>query len=467
VKPSPFPASSTGFTRDAADDESRDFLRVMKKVALVSLGCAKNLVDSEVMLGVLKNAGYSLTVRPREADIIIVNTCGFIQPARDEAERALATALRLKRRDPRKKIVAAGCYVQREEESLRRRFPEVDAWTGVREFGRIADLLEGRPRPRPASAFLYSDRSPRIVSTPGSWAYVKVSEGCSHRCGFCSIPLIKGPYVSRSMASIVREVRALAEQGVREVNLVSQDTTFFGRDRGIRNGLAKLLERLIRVDGVAWVRILYGYPEEITEALLDLMKEDKVCRYLDLPFQHSEAGLLRSMKRGITGDKALDLLASLRGRLPGVAVRTSLIVGFPGEGRNEFDSLKRFVERARFDHLGVFTYSAEKGTAAHHLGDTVGPEEKERRRAEIMALQADISAAINGSYVGKILDVLLEDERRGKKRVYSGRARFQAPEVDGRILLPLDGRTFVSEGPLVRAEIRSAGAYDLRGRLIP
>jgi ribosomal protein S12 methylthiotransferase len=439
----------------------------MKKVALVSLGCAKNLVDSEVMLGVLKKAGYAFTTSPREADIIIVNTCGFIQPARDEAERALERALRFKRRDPRKRVVAAGCYVERDAAALSRRFPDVDVWTGVRDFGGIAEILEGRPRPRPAGVFLYSERSPRLVSTPGPWAYVKVSEGCSHRCGFCTIPLIKGPYVSRSMASVVREARILAAGGVREINLVSHDTTFYGGDRGIRNGLVKLIERLLPVDGLAWIRFLYGYPEEVTSPLLDIMKEEKVCRYLDLPFQHSDAGLLKAMKRGMPGEKALALLARIRDAVPGVALRTSLIVGLPGEGPKEFDSLMRFVERARFDHLGVFTYSLEKGTPADRLSDTVAPEEKERRRAELMALQAGISSAINRSYVGKTLEVLLEGARVGKARAYFGRARFQAPEVDGRVLIPFDGRPSPFKSPLVKAEIRSTGVYDLRGRLAP
>jgi ribosomal protein S12 methylthiotransferase len=439
----------------------------MKKVALVSLGCAKNLVDSEVMLGVLKKARYSFTTDPREAAVIIVNTCGFIQPARDEAERALERALRLKRRDPGKTVVAAGCYVERDEAALSRRFPDVDVWTGVRDFGGIAEILAGRSRSRPARVFLYSDHSPRFVSTPGSWAYVKVSEGCSHRCGFCSIPLIKGPYVSRSMASIVREARALAAKGVLEVNLVSQDTMFYGRDRGIRNGLVKLLERLVRVDGPAWIRLLYGYPEEITSPLLDIMKEEKICRYLDLPFQHAETELLRSMGRGMPGEKALALLERIRDRVPGVALRTSLIVGLPGEGPKEFDSLMRFVEKARFDHLGVFAYSLEKGTPAHHRGDPVPPEEKERRRAGLMALQADISSAINRSHVGKTLEVLLEGEKTGKARAYFGRARFQAPEVDGRVLIPFEGRPSPLKSPLVRAEIRSASTYDLRGRLVP
>jgi ribosomal protein S12 methylthiotransferase len=438
----------------------------MKKVALISLGCAKNLVDSEVMLGALKRSGYSFVGRPEAADIIIVNTCGFIRPARVEAEQALEDVLLLKRKDPRKKIVAAGCYVERDEARLRRLYPAVDAWTGVRSFDRIPEVLEGRPGPRPDRTFLYSDTSPRLVSTPGTWAYIKISEGCSHRCGFCSIPLIKGPYVSRSAASVVREAGALAALGVKEINLISHDTTFYGRERGIRNGLAKLLERLIRVDGIEWLRFLYGYPGEITDALLDIMNDNKVCRYLDIPFQHSDHGLVRAMKRGMDGAMALRLLEKIRAKVPGVAIRTSLIVGFPGEGRREFRSLKRFVEEARFDHLGVFTYSAEEGTDSCHLPETVGPAEKEGRRAEIMAVQAALSLAKNRSYVGTVLDVLLEGQAAPKTRVLAARTRFQAPEVDGQTFVSLPRGRAAAPAPILKAEIRSADSYDLHGRLV-
>lgn len=439
----------------------------MKKVALISLGCAKNLVDSEVMLGALKRAGYALVTRPGEADIVVVNTCGFIRPARDEAEKTLGGVIRLKRKDPRKTIVAAGCYVEREEETLRRRFPDVDVWTGVRSFDRIAEILEGRPVQRPDRVFLCSDTSPRLVSTPGTWAYVKVSEGCSHRCAFCSIPLIKGPYVSRSRASIVREVRALARLGIKEVNLVSHDTTFYGRDRGIRDGLARLLEHLVRVDGIEWIRFLYGYPGEITNPLLEALTANKVCRYLDIPFQHCDGRLLKAMNRATPGERALDLLRKVRDRVPGVALRTSLIVGLPGEGRAEFESLKRFVQKARFDHLGVFTYSPEKGTGAFLRPDAISVKEKERRRAEIMAVQAGISREKNQSYVGQTLDVLVEGRKEGNGRALVGRTRFQAPEVDGRVVLALPRRSPRLPAPIVRAEISSAGPYDLRGRLVP
>jgi ribosomal protein S12 methylthiotransferase len=440
--------------------------RAKKKVALVSLGCAKNLVDSEVMLGALKRAGYGFVPRPEDADVVIVNTCGFIGPAREEAEETLASILRLKISQPGKRVIAAGCYVERDRAGLEAKFPGVDAWTGVRSFDEIAAIVSGRPVSVPDRTFLYSDASPRLVSTPGTWAYVKISEGCSHGCSFCAIPLIKGRYISRSAASIVRETRALAGLGVREIDLISHDTTWFGRDRGVRDGLAGLLERLARVPRISWIRFLYGYPEEITGRLLDAMAGPKICRYFDIPFQHADPGLLKAMKRGLNGARALRLLERIRTRLPDAAVRTSLIVGFPGEGKKEFAALRRFVREARFDHLGVFAYSPETGTAARGLPDTVPFEEKEERRREIMGLQAGISRAHNEARLGRTIDVLVEGPDAKTPGLWTGRGRFQAPEVDGVVRFTLPAGRLEPDAAIVRVEITSAEAYDLGGRLV-
>ena len=439
--------------------------RAPKTVALVSLGCAKNLVDSEVMLGALKKAGYAFVAKPEAADVVIVNTCGFIAPAREEAEETLASVLELKRSRPDRTVVAAGCYVERDRAVLQSKFPEVDAWTGVRSFDRIAAIVEGRPIRRSGRTYLYSDVSPRLVTTPGTWAYVKISEGCSHRCDFCAIPRIKGPYRSRSAASVVREARALTGQGVREIDLISHDSTWFGRDRGAENGLARLLERLGRVPGLAWLRFLYGYPEEITTALIEAMAGPKVCRYLDIPFQHADRRILKAMGRGMDKGRALRLIDRLRTRLPGAAIRTSLIVGFPGEGRREFAELRRFVEEARFDHLGVFAYSAERDTAACSLPDSVSSEEKEDRRGEIMALQARISLAHNRGRIGRMIDVLVEGPDTEAAGRWIGRGRFQAPEVDGVVRFMLPNGMAEPPRPIVPIVVRGADAYDLTGRL--
>lgn len=436
----------------------------MKRVALISLGCAKNLVDSEVMLGCLAGSGYGFVEDPKKADVIIINTCGFIRPARDEALAAIRRAVRLKKKKSSLRIVAAGCFVEKDRDELGRRFPQVDAWTGVKSFDKIVPIVQGRPFEESQRTFLYDETSPRILSTPPAWAYLKISEGCSHGCSFCTIPLIKGTYRSRGIGSIVREARALAERGVLEINLISQDSTYFGRDRGRTKGIAGLLGRLIGVPKIEWIRVLYGYPEEITPPLLDVMKETKICSYLDIPFQHADSRLVRAMKRGLDGPGALRLLEKIRAKIPDIAVRTSLIVGFPGEGKKEFRALKRFVREAVFDHLGVFTYSPEPGTAAFAMPGAVSEEEKRARRDEIMEIQAGISFSRNKHYVGRTIDVLLEGPSKKPRGPWLGRGRFQAPEVDGLVFVDVPPEQSPFPG-IARVEITKADVYDLHGRM--
>ncbi|MBN2408702.1 MAG: 30S ribosomal protein S12 methylthiotransferase RimO [Candidatus Aminicenantes bacterium] len=434
--------------------------------ALTSYGCAKNLVDSEVMLGCLRRAGYHLTIRPERADVLILNTCGFIRPARDEAEEAIRSALALKLKERNKTVLVAGCYVERCRADLERRYPEVDVWLGVKDFDHIVEAVEGRPYRRGRKTFLLGPETPRLLSTPRSWAYLKISEGCSHECAFCAIPMIKGPYRSRSMSSIIVEARKLGARGVKEINLISQDTTYFGRDRGRKDGLVALLRRLIEVPGIGWIRMLYGYPEEVTSDLLDVMKEDKICSYLDIPFQHSDRRLLRAMKRAMEGKRALRLIERARRALPDVAIRTSLVVGFPGEGKREFAGLKEFVREARLDHLGVFIYSPEKGTDAFALGDPVPEKTKIRRREEIMAIQSEIVASIQRKYLHERLAVLIDPSVAAAGALIVGRARFQAPEVDGVVLVEGGLPRGRSLRAIEQVEIISTAGYDLRGRFI-
>jgi ribosomal protein S12 methylthiotransferase len=437
-----------------------------KSVALVTNGCAKILLDSEVMLGHLRQAGYVTTTDEQRADILILNTCGFIRPAREEVEQGLDRAVSLKRRFPDKRLAVTGCYVERSLDELKPSYPEVDVWMGVRDFDKIVPALEGRSYRPGRSAFLCGPASPRVLSTPGTWAYLNISEGCSHECSFCAIPRIKGPYRSRTTPSILAEARELVRRGVREINLVSQDTTYFGRDRGRRDALADLLQKLADIRGLRWIRFLYGYPEEVTPALLDAMSEPKVCRYLDLPFQHADAGVLKGMKRSFDGRRALALIERIRKKLPGVSLRTSLIVGFPGEGRREFANLREFVREARFDHLGVFAYSPEEGTASFGSGDPVPRREKLDRQQEIMALQSGISREINRRYLHTRLDVLLESAVGRRCNAWTGRARFQAPEVDGVVQVrsrrPRPGPVRAFE----KVEIVGARVYDLRGIVV-
>ncbi len=438
-----------------------------KTVSLATFGCAKNLVDSEVMLGYLRRAGYTFLPDPGKADVIILNTCGFIRPAKEEAAQALKEAAAQKKRDKNKTIVAAGCYVERNGEGLRSEYPEVDVWLGVKDFDKIVQAIEGRSFRGGKETFLCSHKTPRLISTPPSWAYVKISEGCSHECAFCAIPLIKGRYRSRSLSSIVAEARELGCRGIKEINLISQDTTYFGRDKGMNDGLVKLLRRLIDVPAISWIRFLYGYPEEITDNLLEIMAEKKICPYLDIPFQHADRRILKGMKRSMDGKRGLALIEKIRKRLPDVALRTSLIVGFPGEGRKEFEALKAFVRTARFDHLGVFTYSPEEGTDSFPRGDPVPEKEKIARQEEIMRTQAEISAEINKKYLKRRIEVLIENPFRRGGKPSSGRARFQAPEVDGVVYIQDDSPMAHGLKPLERVEIVAADVYDLHGKIVP
>jgi ribosomal protein S12 methylthiotransferase len=437
----------------------------MKRVALVSLGCAKNLVDSEVMLGILEKQKYDLVPEIKIADIIIINTCGFIHPARKEACDVIKKAVREKNKTGDKKIIVTGCYVQRSQDILQKAFPEVDAWTGITDFDKIGQIIEGTPFKNKQDCFLYDHTYPRLLSTPPSWAYVKISEGCSHSCSFCAIPLIKGPYQSRDIPSIAEEVSKLVSNGILEINLVSQDTTFYGLDLRLEDGLVLLLEELLNIDDLEWIRILYSYPEEITDSLLEIMCEERICSYLDIPLQHSHPSITKRMRRGLDGKKSLKLLEHIRKKIPDIAIRTSLVVGFPGEGQQEFSDLKVFITHARFDHLGVFTYSPEEGTGCFELGDPVKENVKTRRKEKIMDIQAEISYENNNKYVAHVIDVLIEGTLKHDQSLMVGRGQFQAPEVDGIIFIACEERKAEIFNTIQKVEITDRDVYDLYGKL--
>jgi len=437
----------------------------MKKIALISYGCAKNLVDSEVMLGHMEKAGYSFVTDPEEADILILNTCGFIEPAKKEARDGLKDAVALKKKAKKKKIIAVGCYVERYKSLLHQEYPEIDAWLGVKDFDKIVSIIEEKEFKKSQNSYLYDHTTPRFRQTPPSWSYVKISEGCSHECSFCSIPLIKGPYRSRSISSVFQEIEALSLQDVKEINLISQDTTYFGRDLGLEEGLTQLLRELLKIKRIGWIRILYGYPEEITDSLVEILQEDRICSYLDVPFQHSDPNIIKKMKRAMDGKRALTLIEKLRNRIPGIALRTSLVVGFPGEGKKEFEDLQSFVWEARFDHLGVFTYSREEDTSSFALGDPVKESLKNKRKAKILEIQAEISFQKNEKYFGRQVETLIEGTSTDSPNVLVGRAKFQAPEVDGVILIdrPDDWTKVVNS--IQKVEIAGWDVYDLYGKL--
>lgn len=437
----------------------------MKKVALISYGCAKNLVDSEVMLGYLEKAGYSFVTEPEEADILILNTCGFIEPAKKESRHGLSQALIQSRKGKDKKVIAVGCYVERYNRLLQQEYPGIDVWLGVKDFDKIVPAIEDKPFTKSQSSFLYSHTTPRLRQTPPSWSYVKISEGCSHECSFCAIPLIKGPYRSRPISSIFREVETLTSQGVKEINLISQDTTYFGRDKGKEDGLTLLLQELLTVKNVGWIRLLYGYPEEISDSLIEIMQEAKICSYLDIPFQHSDPKILKHMKRAMDRPRALKLIKKLRNKIPDIAIRTTLIVGFPGEGQREFEDLKSFVREARFDHLGVFTYSREEDTSSYPLGDPVKDSVKNKRKDKILDIQAEISFQNSKTYLGRQVDTLIEGTSTDNPDILIGRGQFQAPEVDGVILVERADDWIEVVNTIQKVEITGWDVYDLYGKL--
>ncbi len=439
------------------------------RVGVISLGCPKNLVDTEVMLGLLHQAGFPLVSDLAQADVLVVNTCCFIGAAREEAAQTLAEAARWRRRKAGA-LICAGCWPQSDPAHLQRRFPEIDAFMGPGDVPRVVsvveDALAGAAAKRPAaspSSYLYDEVTPRILGTAPWTAYLKIAEGCSHRCRFCLIPRLRGRYRSRPPQSVVREARALAGRGVREINLVAQDTTAYGGAGG-EGDIADLLSRLARVGGLRWVRLLYGFPTRVTNRLIAVVAgEPTICEYLDVPFQHSDRGLLRRMGRPGDGDAYLRLIARLRRAMPDVAIRSTFLVGFPGERDREFRRLLDFVEAAQLDRAGAFRYSGEPGTAAAEMEDQVPAEVAEERFHELMMVQQRISLARNERWVGRQMEVLVEAEGDSPGE-WVGRSFRDAPEIDGTVKVKV-GRRRLKPGEFVRAHVTAAEPYDLTAEL--
>ncbi|MGH2650896.1 MAG: 30S ribosomal protein S12 methylthiotransferase RimO, partial [Actinomycetota bacterium] len=413
----------------------------MIKVGMVSLGCPKNLVDSEVMLGTLKGSGYEVTADPIEADVIVVNTCTFIGPARKESVDTILEMAEYKRHGRCRRLVVAGCLVQQNHDEIRESIPEIDALVGLNDIERIAEAcaLEAGSRfeaSREAARYLYTQHSPRLLATPGHTAYVKISEGCDHTCAFCAIPSFRGTQRSRPIPSIVEETRRLAAGGVREINLIGQDTTDYGTDLGDGTTAAGLLRALDEVEGIRWIRVLYAYPNRITPEFVEALSAGRrVARYLDVPLQHADPALLRVMRRGGGAESHLRLIENLRSRVPGISLRTTFIVGFPGETEAQFETLCRFVRDAELDHVGAFTYSEEKGTPAAILRDDVPAEVKEERRGRLMAIQERVAARRQRALVGREVEVLVDGPHEESDLLLCGRTEGQAPEIDGRVIL--------------------------------
>jgi ribosomal protein S12 methylthiotransferase len=437
------------------------------RVYIHTLGCPKNRVDSEVMLGTLAEAGYRLVQDPAKAEVVVVNTCGFIESAKVESVDAIVELAEQKRRGRCKKLVVTGCLVQRHAKELAKELPEVDHFLGTGAYADIARVVADAHAKRlvvPDPDFVHSASTPRVNSLPSHTAYLKVSEGCDNACAFCIIPKLRGPQRSRTIDDVVGEAAALTAQGTIELSLVAQDLTAWGYDLPGRPRLHDLLGELVKVDGVRWLRLHYAYPRDVPDALVDVIaREPKIVKYLDMPLQHSSDRLLRAMKRGKSSQFLRDLLAKLRARVPGIALRTSLIVGLPGETEEDFDDLLRFVEEQRFERLGVFEFSPEEGTPAAEMTRQVPDDVKRARFERVMALQQEISRDHQRAMIGRRLEVLVEGRAEETEHLLAGRHAQQAPEIDG-ITYVNDGVAY--PGELVTVEVTDAAEYDLVGKVV-
>jgi ribosomal protein S12 methylthiotransferase len=497
--------------------------KVRTKVGFVSLGCPKNLVDSEVMMGLLETGGAQITAKAEEADVIVVNTCSFIDTAKQESVNTILEMARHKTGGRAKKLVVAGCLVERYRDEIRKNIPEVDAVVGTGElehilaaagieaaaiepaengspfvilnsssFGASQSLKSGmrsraaRPEADAREAagrfsrgewdgaiadppnYLYDENTPRLLATPKASAYIKIAEGCDHPCGFCIIPQLRGKFRSRHFESVIAEARRLAAAGVREITLIGQDTTCYGEDLGLKDGLALLLERLAQIEDLRWVRFLYAYPNKITGRLLEtIAANEKICSYIDVPLQHASAPVLRRMKRGAGADIFLRSMEKMRRSIPGLTLRTSFIVGFPGETEQDFAELCEFVKAAQFDWLGVFSYSDEEGSAAFHLGEKVPRRRIEARRRKLMQIQRQISKKNKRKLIGRQHDVLALGPSEETELLWEGRTEMHAPEIDGKLFInDFGAHQELRLGEFYRCEITEAHDYDLVARIV-
>src|ERR1700733_14098540 len=448
----------------------------MPKVGFVSLGCPKNLVDSEVMMGILARSGYEITPRAADADVLVVNTCSFIAPAQQESVQSILEMAEYKKFGRAQKLIVAGCMVERYRDEIREQIPEVDAVIGTGEIEKILQACEGSlsnddTESAQLPTYLYHDLTPRILATPRHTAYIKINEGCDHPCTFCVIPQLRGKFRSRRFESVVREAENLAAAGGREISLIGQDTTFYGEDLGLRDGLAVLLERLAQVEDLHWVRFLYCYPNRITPRLLDtIAAHPRLAKYLDVPLQHASRNVLARMKRGSNGDAFLKMLEKARKAIPGVSIRTSFIVGFPGETEKDFEELCDFVRAAHFDWLGVFSYSDEDTSKSFALDGKVDAKTIARRRDMLMSIQKKISTANLRKKVGQTMTAMLDGPSKDTDLIWEARLQGMAPEIDGKVYVTEfegvnDAAELPAPGTMATIEITEAKDYDLIGRV--
>ena len=426
------------------------------KVNIITLGCSKNMVDSEVLSGQLKANDIDVVHENKKTDhnIVVVNTCGFIDKAKEESINTILDQVELKRRGKLDKVYVTGCLSERYKNNLETEIPEVDAYFGTMELPLILKQFEADYKTELVGE--------RLLATPQHYAYMKISEGCNRTCSFCAIPLMRGQHVSKPIEELVKEAEGLVKKGVKEVMLIAQELTYYGLDIYKKRTLPDLLRRLSDVKGLEWIRLHYAYPSKFPLEILDAMKErDNICNYLDMPLQHAANNMLKAMKRQITREEMEDLTAVIREKVPGICLRTTLITGFPGETLDDVDELKGFLERQRFDRVGIFTYSHEEGTSAHGLTDDVPAEEKERRAQEIMEVQQEISYELNQEKVGKVFKTLIDKKEAGR---YLGRTEFDSVEVDNEVVIHSSKKLPVGE--FVNVKITKAYDYDLEGEVV-
>jgi ribosomal protein S12 methylthiotransferase len=426
------------------------------KVNIITLGCSKNMVDSEVLSGQLAANEIDVVHENKKSDhnIVVVNTCGFIEKAKEESINTILDQVELKNRGKLDKVYVTGCLSHRYKDDLEKEIPGVDAWFGTMELPLILKQFE--------ADYKTELLGERLLATPQHYAYLKISEGCNRTCSFCAIPLMRGGHVSKSIEEIIKEAEGLVRRGVKEVMLIAQELTYYGLDIYKKRMLADLLRHLSDVRGLEWIRLHYAYPSKFPLEILDVMRErDNICNYLDMPLQHAANNMLAAMKRQITREEMEDLIASVRQKVPGICLRTTLIAGFPGETKDDVDELKLFLQKQRFDRVGIFTYSHEEGTSAHDLVDDVPADEKERRAQEVMEVQQEISFELNQEKVGKTFKTLIDKKEAGR---YLGRTEFDSVEVDNEVVIHYPKK--LTTGDFVNVKITKAYDYDLEGEVV-
>lgn len=439
----------------------------MTKISLISLGCPKNLVDSETILNIVNKNGYQILSDVDKSDVAIVNTCSFIKSAKEESIEVVFDLVRLKEEGAIKSIIVAGCLPQRYQKELEKQIPEVDAWIGISDFAHLPHIIERINSGHKVSKVgmpnrLYPLEENKIHLTPPHYAYIKIAEGCDNRCHYCIIPRIRGSYRSRPMEAIMKEIEQLSKsRELKEINLISQDTTNYGIDIYGGRSLAKLVEKICRLRKIPWLRILYTHPAHFDDELIELIRnEPSICKYIDLPLQHINDRILKMMGRKITKKDIISLLEKLRSQIPEIAIRTSFIVGFPGETEDEFKELYAFIKKTKFERLGLFTYSPEEGTKAFDFSNQIPEKLKEERFQQIMELQQEVAKEVNSKFLGKILDVLIDEESDNDKNIYLGRTPYDGPEVDGLVYVTSKK---AKPGDILKVKITDTYEYDLVG----